>query len=127
MSTWMQIILALCAIAVTVVVIPAIVSLRRSVQRAETVLAAVERELPALVTQTEALMDDVRALVRQSNRELERLGTIVERVGDVSEKVARLVGAVSGFTRVGQLVGAAAGIKKGVDVFIQRLRTHGGH
>ena len=110
------------ATAVLILLIPAIISLRRSLQRAETVLMLLEREIGPLAAQTQGLAEDLRTLVRQGNRELERLGAVAERVGDLSERAARLVTAVSGFTRVGQVLGAATGIKKGVSVFLHRIR-----
>lgn len=127
MSTWMQVVITVCVVAATVVLIPAIVSVRRSMQRAETVLMLLEREIGPLATHVLGLAEDLRTFVRQANRELERLGMVAERVGDLSERAARLVSAVSGFTRVGQIVGVATGIKKGLDVFIHRLRRHGGY
>jgi hypothetical protein len=47
---------------------------------------------------------------------------MVGRMEEASVKVARLLVALGGFTRIGQLAGAAAGVKKGVDVFISRLK-----
>jgi len=129
MSSWMQALITLCLVAATAVLIlliPAIISLRRSLQRAETVLMLLEREIGPLAAQTQGLAEDLRTLVRQGNRELERLGAVAERVGDLSERAARLVTAVSGFTRVGQIVGATAAIRKGLNVFINRVRKHGG-
>jgi hypothetical protein len=46
----------------------------------------------------------------------------VERVEDISVTVARVVGAVAGLTRIGQYAGVAAGMKRGVEVFLTRLR-----
>ncbi len=126
MATWMQVVVTVCVVALTVVLIPAIVSMRRSVQRAEAVLLLVERELGPLAAQIQGLAEDLRTFVRQGNRELERFGAAAERLGDLSERAGRLIGVVSGFTRIGQIVGAATGIKKGLDVFIHRLRKHGG-
>ncbi len=126
MSPWMQVLVTLCVVAATVVLIPTIISVRRSVQRAEAVLLLVERELGPLVAEVQGLVQDVRTLVRQSNRELERIGIVAERVGEFAERAARLVSVVSGFARVGQIVGAAAGLKKGLNVFIKRIRTPGG-
>jgi uncharacterized protein YoxC len=122
----MQIVIALCAVALTVVLIPALIAVRRSMLRAELVLTTIEREIGPLIAQLQGLLDDLRTLVRQSNRELERFGVVAERISDLTERAAHLVSLVSGVTRIGQLVGAATGIKKGLDVFITRLRRHGG-
>ena len=47
---------------------------------------------------------------------------ITGRVQEVADGASRLLNGLSGLTRVGQLVGIAAGIKTGVDVFFHRLR-----
>jgi ABC-type transporter Mla subunit MlaD len=123
MSIWMQLLVTLCVVAATAVLIPAAISMRRSLQRAETVLLLLEAEIGPLAAQLRGLTEDLRTLVRQANRELERVGDVAERVGALSDKAARLVSAVSGFTRVGQVLGAATGIKKGVSVFLHRIRS----
>jgi uncharacterized protein YoxC len=123
----MQVVIALCVVALTVVLILALVAVRRSMLRAELVLMTIEREIGPLIARLQGLIDDLRTLVRQSNREVERFGVVADRVADLTERAAHLVNVVSGFTRIGQIVGAATGIKKGLDVFITRLRRHGGH
>ena len=40
--------------------------------------------------------------------------------------MSRLVGALSGLARAGQVVGLAAGLRRGVDVFVSRLRRDEG-
>ena len=75
-----------------------------------------------LVTETRALMDDVRTFTREANREMKRVEAVTERVHDVADGVFRIVTAVAGITRAGQLVSLAVGIRKGLDVFVQRLR-----
>ncbi len=62
-------------------------------------------------------------LARQGSRELDRIGAVTGRVDELTRRVARLVGLVGGMTRVGQVVGTAAGIKKGLDVFIAKLAS----
>ena len=48
---------------------------------------------------------------------------VVRRAEDVSIKVSKLVIAVGGLTRFGQYVSLAAGVKKGLDVFVRRLKA----
>jgi uncharacterized protein YoxC len=127
MSTWMQIVLSVCAVALAVVLIPAIIAARRALQRLETVLVLFERELGPLAAQVQGLTEDLRTVTRQANRELERFGGAAERLGDLSERIARLVNTVSGVTRVGQIIGAATGIRKGLSVFLHRVRKQGGN
>ena len=101
-------------------------ALRRLARRAESVLTIVEQEMRPLVGQAHALTEDVRALTREAGRELERVGAVTDKVGSVADGFARFVGVVGGLTRAGQLVGVAAGVKKGVGAFVQRLRKEQG-
>ena len=94
--------------------------------RAEAVLAIVEQELRPLVAQTHALLEETRGLAREAKGEVERIQALTDRVGDAAHSVARVLTAVSGFTRAGQLVGLAAGLRRGIDVFIQRVRRNEG-
>ena len=96
-------------------------------QRAEAVLAIVEQELRPVIGQAVALTEDVRSLTRDASRELERVGAVTDRVDDIATAVGRIVGTLSSLTRAGQIVGVAAGLKKGLDVFVQRLRHQGDH
>ena len=95
-------------------------------------MAVVERELdhdlPPLLTGLGELIDELRALSRGATAELGRIEQITGRVQDVADGASRLLSALSGLTRVGQLVGIVAGIKTGVDVFVHRWRQRGdGH
>jgi uncharacterized protein YoxC len=116
-----QVVFALAFVALVIAACFALVALRRVAQRAENVLGILESELRPLVADTHALLADVRALTRQANREMERVGVVTERVEVVADGLGRVVGALSGFTRVGQVLGVALGLKKGVDVFLHRL------
>lgn len=120
MLPWVQAVFALGFLALVVVVVVTLLSVRRAVVRAEAVLGIVEQELRPLVADTHALLGEVRALSRKANREMERVGSIGERIEEAAGGVNKLVGALGGLTRVGQVLGLAAGIKKGVDVFLYR-------
>ena len=126
MPLWAQALLTLAAGALMLALVAAVLALRRVAQRAEGVLTIVEQELRPLVGQAHALTEDVRTLTREASRELERIGTVTARVNDVAKGLARVVAVLGGITRAGQLVGVAAGIKKGIDVFVQRLRKEQG-
>jgi uncharacterized protein YoxC len=111
-----------CVVALTIVLISTLLSLRKTALRAESVLAQVEREIRPLVTEIEGLTAQLQKLSRNANDSLERIGAVVERVEDISVQVARVVGAVGGLTRIGQYAGMAAGVKRGVEVFLHRLK-----
>ncbi len=115
-------VIVVCIVVLTGVLVSTLLALKKTAVRAESVLHLLEREIRPMASQIEALTGELRALSHRANQELDRISVVVRRLEEVSVKVARLVGALGGLTRVGQLAGAAAGVKKGVDVFIRRLR-----
>ena len=117
-----QAVVVVCIVALTAALVSALLALRKTALRAESVLHVVEREVLPMTNQIESLTSELRTLTHQANDELERIGVVVRRVEEMSGKMARLVVALSGFTRVGQVVGVAAGVKKGLDVFIRRIK-----
>jgi hypothetical protein len=126
MPPWGPTVLVLCAVVLTAVLVPTILSLRRTVRRAEVVLGIVEQELRPLIGQAHALTEDVRMLTREASQEIERVGEVTEHVNAVAEGVGRVVSGLAGFARAGQLVGVAAGIKRGFDVFVSRFSKEQG-
>ncbi len=124
MMSLTQAVILVCIVALTGVLISTLLALRKTALRAESVLHQLEREIRPMASQIEALTGELRALSHHVNQELERISVVVMRLEDVSVKVARLVGALGGLTRVGQLAGAAVGVKKGLAVFVRRLREH---
>ena len=127
MPFWVQLLLSLASLALLLALVAAVWALRGVAQRAEAVRAIVEQELRPVIGQAVALTEDVRSLTRDASRELERVGAVTDRVDDIAGAVGRIVGTLSGLTRAGQIVGVAAGLKKGIDVFVQRLRQQGDH
>jgi len=127
MPFWVQLLLSLASLALLLALVAAVWALRGVAQRAEAVLAIVEQELRPVIGQAVALTEDVRSLTRDASRELERVGAVTDRVDDIAGALGRIVGTLSGLTRAGQIVGVAAGLKKGIDVFVQRLRQQGDH
>ena len=127
MPFWAQMLLSVAAFALLLALIAAVWALRGVAQRAEAVLTIVEQELRPLIGQALALTEDVRTLTREASRELERVGAVTDRVDDIATGLSRVVGTLSSLTRAGQLVGVAAGLKKGLDVFVHRFRHQGDH
>jgi hypothetical protein len=127
MPFWVQMLLSLAAFALLLTLVAAVWALRGVAQRAEAVLAIVEQELRPLIGQALALTEDVRGLTREAGRELERVVAITDRVEEVATGVGRIVMTLGSLTRAGQIVGVAAGLKKGIDVFVHRLKHQGDH
>jgi hypothetical protein len=107
-TTW-QLVAAGCGAAITIAVIVLLVALVRVARRLETVLAIVTQELRPLVGQAHGLTEDLRGLT------------------DVADGVARIVTALGGLTRAGQVFGLVAAVRKGVDVFVERFRQGDHH
>ena len=122
MQPWAQLVLIACAVALAGALVAAILALRRTLRRGEAVLEIVEQELRPLIGQANGLTQEMRDLTREARREVERVGEVTERVQTVADGLGRVVVGLAGFTRAGQIVGLAAGLRRGVDVFVQRLR-----
>ena len=126
MQPWVQIVLSVCALALTAALVAAILALRGALRRTDAVLAIVEQELRPLIGQVHGLTDELRELTHESRREVARIGDVTEHVEAAAAGLSRLVVALGGLARAGQLVGLAAGLRRGVDVFVSRLRRDGG-
>jgi len=126
MHPWAQAVLVVCVVAVTVALVPALVALRRASERAERVLALAEQELRPLATEVHGLVQEIRALSGEARDGVARVSALTERMDDLSGGLGRVLAAVAGLTRAGQLVGVAAGLKTGLDVFLHRLRKQQG-
>jgi len=111
-----------CVVALTIVLISTLLALRKTAVRAEGVLALVEREIRPMASELESLTGELQKLSRNANDNLQRIGGIVDRVEDMSMQMARVIGVVGGLTRIGQYAGMAAGVKRGVEVFLHRLK-----
>ena len=111
-----------CVVALTIVLISTLLSIKKTAARAESVLAQVEREVRPMASELESLTGELQKLSRNANDNLQRIGGIVDRVEDISVQAARVAGAVGGLTRIGQYAGMAAGVKRGVEVFLHRLK-----
>ena len=126
MLPWAQAVLIVCAVVLTAALAAAILALRRALRRTDAVLAIVEQELRPLVGQVHGLTDELRDLTRETRREVERIGEVTEHVESAAEGMSRVVVALGGLARAGQVVGLAAGLRRGVDVFVSRLRRDEG-
>jgi uncharacterized protein YoxC len=116
-------IIVLCVVVVSAVFVWTLLALRKTALRAESVLQVVEREIRPLLGQLESLLAELRDLSQGAKGELSKIRVVVRRAEDVSIKVSKLVIAVGGLTRIGQYVSLAAGVKKGLDVFVRRLKA----
>jgi len=126
MLPWAQAVLIVCAVVLTAALVAAILTLRRALRRTDAVLAIVEQELRPLIGQAHGLTEEMRDLTRETRREVERIGEVTEHVESAAAGMSRVVVALGGLARAGQVVGLAAGLRRGVDVFVSRLRRDEG-
>jgi uncharacterized protein YoxC len=122
MQPWAQIVLIVCAVALTVAIVAAVLALRGALRRTDAVLAIVEQELRPLIGQLHGVTQEIRELTHEARLEVVRVGGVTESVQEVAEGLARVVSGLGGLARAGQVVGLAAGLRRGVDVFVHRLR-----
>lgn len=116
-------IIVLCVVVVSAVLVWTLLALRKTALRAESVLQVVEREIRPMLGQLESLIAELRTLSQGANEELRKIGVVVRRAEDVSIKVSKVLVAVGGLTRFGKYASLAAGVKKGLDVFVRRLKA----
>ncbi len=121
MTTAVLLVIGLSAVVVTAALVSTLLAIRRATLRAEMLLMILEREVRPMTSQLQSLVEELRGLSQHADQNMERMGAVIRRVDDVTTGIARVVGFVGGMTRVGQLVGTATGVKKGLDVFIAKL------
>ena len=122
MPPWVTAVLVGCAVVLTAVLVPTIVALRRTLRRAEVVLTIAEQELRPLIGQIHGITEEVRQLTHEARLEAVRVGEVTEHLQAVSGGLARLVVGLSGLARIGEVVGVAGSLRRGIEVFVQRLR-----
>lgn len=123
MTPLAQAVVVICIVVLSAVLVSTLLALKKTALRAESLLEQVEREIRPLVSQVESLTAELRDLSRSANEEMKRISLVVRRAEDISVRLAKLVGVVGGLTRMGQYASVAAGVKKGLDVFVGRLRA----
>ena len=127
MPPWLALVIAACAVAVCGALVLVLLSARRALERTTGILAEVEREIGPLAVEARGLTGDARTLTQEAARDVRRAGDVIGHVNDAAAGVGRVVNALGGLTRAGQLIGMAAALRRGVDVFVDRMRNNGGH
>jgi uncharacterized protein YoxC len=121
MPSWWLIPLIVCAVALTIALVAAVMALRRTLQRLEQVLAVLEAKLGPTLEDVRGLTQEAQAVTRDARNSVARLSTVIEHISQVTASVGAFMMGVRGITQVGQLVGMAVAVKRGVNVFVQRL------
>jgi uncharacterized protein YoxC len=126
MQPWSQVALVACAVALTAAVVSAVLALRGALRRTDALLGIVEQELRPLIAQVHGVTEELRELTHELRLEVKRVGDVTETVQAVTEGMGRIVSGLSGLARIGQVVGMAAVLRRGVGAFAQRLRREQG-
>jgi uncharacterized protein YoxC len=117
---------SLAFLGLVLAAIPALLQVRRTAQAAEQTLATFEREVRPLTSQLQALLQDHRELAQRATRDLREVEGLVLMVQEVIGRLIKLTGILGGLGTVGRAYGLAQGLRKGLDVFIQRLGKRSG-
>lgn len=115
-------VLGVCAVGITVALVAVLISLKRLIDRTESVMTLVEREVRPTASQLGALAEELRGVSHQVTLELQRIGMITRRLEEITDTIAKIVGLVGGITRLGRLTGVAMGLQRGLGVFVSRLK-----
>ena len=126
MTSIAALIASLAFVALVAVAIPALLQARRTARAAEQTLVALEREIRPLAPQLHALLQDHRELAQRATRDLREVEGIALMTQEVLLRVLKLTGLLGGVGAVGRVLGLAQGVRKGLDVFIQRLGKRSG-
>ncbi len=112
---------SLAFLGLVIAAIPALLQLRRTAQTAEQTLATLEREVRPLTSQLHALLQDHRELAQRATRDLREVEGLALMAQELLGRVIKLTSILGSMGTLGRMFGVAQGLRKGVDVFIQRL------
>jgi uncharacterized protein YoxC len=116
---------SLALLGLAVAAVPTLLQVMRTARAAEATLTTVEREIRPLASQVHALLQEHRELAQRASRDLREVEGVAIMVQEVLGRVIRLTGILGGAGTVGRIFGVAQGLRKGLDVFIQRLGKRG--
>jgi|SRR5215475_12227614 len=117
-----QALIVVCVVVLTGVLVSTLLALRKTALRAESVMHVVERQIAPMAGQIESLTAELRTLSRRANQEMDHVSAAVRQIEDVTGKLARVAVGLSGFSRAGQVFSMAMAVKRGLDVFVERMK-----
>src|SRR5262245_44995509 len=126
MNLWWQVPLLVCAVAISLAFVAALLALRQTLHRADRLLAALEHELHPTLGELRGLTHEASAVTREARSGVARRSATAERVAQVADGLGGLLVGVRGIARFGQIVAVAAGLRRGIDVFVDRMAASRG-
>jgi uncharacterized protein YoxC len=130
--TIVEIAAILVAVAFAVLVgylVPVLVQLRKTVAESEQLLAKMNTDMPALVSELRSMSQNLNDLTDQARGGVEHAATLLHAVGEVGESVQQVHNVVRGSsgTLLTNVASVVAGFKAATRVVKERLREEGGH
>jgi uncharacterized protein YoxC len=122
------VIVAAAAFAVLVgFLVPVLIRLRNTVAQSEQLLAKMNAELPALVSDLRAMSHNLNALTNQAREGVEHASVLLHAVGEVGESVQQVHNVVRGSsgTLLTNVVSLMAGVRAATRVMRERYREEG--
>lgn len=128
----LEIAAGLAAVAFAVLVgylVPVLVQLRKTVAESEQLLAKMNADMPALVSELRSMSQNLNDLTDQARGGVEHAATLLHAVGEVGESVQHVHNVVRGSsgTLLTNVASVVAGFKAATRVMKDRLREEGGH
>lgn len=108
-------------VVLVIAAIPVLLQLSRAARSAEQTLTAVEREIRPLASQIQALLQEHRTLAQQATRDLREVEGLALRGQEILGRLTNLTSLLGSVGAVGRVIGVAAGVTKGANVFLRRL------
>lgn len=129
--TIVEIAAILVAVAFAVLVgylVPVLVQLRKTVAESEQLLAKMNADMPALVSELRSMSQNLNDLTDQARSGVEHAATLLHAVGEVGESVQQVHNVVRGSsgTLLTNVASVVAGFKAATRVVKERLREEGG-
>lgn len=130
--TIVEIAAILVAVAFAVLVgylVPVLIQLRKTVAESEQLLAKMNTDMPALVSELRSMSQNLNDLTDQARGGVEHAATLLHAVGEVGESVQQVHNVVRGSsgTLLTNVASVVAGFKAATRVVKERLREEGGH
>lgn len=109
--------------------VPVLVQLRKTVAESEQLLAKMNTDMPALVSELRSMSRNLNDLTDQARSGVEHAATLLHAVGEVGESVQQVHNVVRGSsgTLLTNVASVVAGFKAATRVMKDRLREEGGH
>ncbi|HEX2056024.1 MAG TPA: DUF948 domain-containing protein [Nitrospiraceae bacterium] len=122
----------LVAIAFAVMVgylVPLLVQVRKTVAESEQLLARMNHELPALISELRAMSQNLNELADQTRNGVEHAAVLLHAAGEVGESVQQVHNLVkgSGSSLLANMASVVAGFRAARAVVKERLKEGGKH